>query len=138
MSDALSRLRDRYPMTQTYTFGDSAGLNAELIALVRAGKQRATCSSVLDEHAGESKPEIGRYDISLTYEGEPALVTRTMELRVVRYCDMTAEMALMEGEDDSLEGWQAGHKRYYERHGVFSPEMELIWERFELIEDLGT
>jgi uncharacterized protein YhfF len=60
-----------------------------------------------------------------------------MELRIVRFCDMPEALAMAEGEDETLEGWRAGHERYYRRQGIFSPEMELIWERFEVVEDLG-
>lgn len=86
---------------------------------------------------GESLPQIGRCDIATTFDGRPALVNRTVELRFVRFSDMSEAMALAEGEDDTLAGWQAGHERYYRHLGVFEPEMELIWERFEVVEDLG-
>ncbi len=45
-------------------------------------------------------------------------------------------MALAEGEDESLAGWQENHRAYFARNGGFAPEMELIWERFALVEDL--
>ncbi|NRG11807.1 ASCH domain-containing protein, partial [Klebsiella variicola] len=42
-----------------------------------------------------------------------------------------------EGEGDlSLEYWNEGHKRYFEREGTYSEEMELIFEEFELTEIL--
>ncbi|MEJ6392282.1 ASCH domain-containing protein [Gymnodinialimonas sp. 2305UL16-5] len=133
-----SDLLARYPGAQTYRFGDSAKLSAELLALVRAGPKRATCAAMVDVLSGEETlPQIGRYDIATTFDGRPALVTRTMELRLVRFCDMPEDMALAEGENDTLEGWRAGHEGYYRRLGIFDPEMELIWERFEVVEDLG-
>ncbi len=137
MTEASDQLEARFPGAQTYVFGDSARLSAELLGLVRAGRKRATCLSMAEIEGGEAPPQIGRYDIATTFDGRPALVTRTMELRLVRFCDMPEEMALAEGEDETLEGWRAGHKQYYRRHGIFDPEMELIWERFEVIEDLG-
>jgi uncharacterized protein YhfF len=82
-------------------------------------------------------PVVGRCDIVLDFEGEPQLVTRTLDLVRVRFCDMTEEMALMEGEDDTLAGWREGHERYYRRAGIFAPDMGLIWERFQVVEDLG-
>lgn len=133
----LEALRARYPGAVSYVFGDSARLSAELLGLVRAGRKRATCLSMAEVARGEAVPEIGRCDIATTFDGRPALVNRTVELRLVRYCDMPEEMALAEGEDESLADWQAGHERYYRRLGVFEPQMELIWERFEVVEDLG-
>lgn len=135
--EALEAVRKRYPGAETYVFGDSARLSAQLLALVRTGKKRATCSTWAEIAGGEAVPQIGRCDIATTFDGRPALVTRTMELCVVRYCDMTEEMALAEGENEDLAGWQEDHGRYYRRLGIFKPEMELIWERFEVIEDFG-
>lgn len=50
---------------------------------------------------------------------------------------MPEDLALMEGEDDSLASWQANHRAFFERHGIFAPDMMLLWERFELVEDLA-
>ena len=130
----VDELKVRFPGAETFRFGDSAELSALLLGLVRAGKKRATCS-----HQGQESalPEIGRRDIALEWDGTPALVIETVELREVQFCDMTEEMALMEGENDSLAGWRKDHQRYYERHGIFDPQMTLIWERFEVLEDLA-
>jgi uncharacterized protein YhfF len=133
----LTALVERYPGAQTYVFGDSAQLSAVLLGLVRSGVKRATCLSMAEVLRGEAVPQIGRCDIATTFDGRPALVNRSIELRLVRFCDMSEEMALAEGEDATLEEWRAGHERYYRRMGVFDPEMELIWERFEVVEDLG-
>ncbi len=133
----LQAVQERYPGAQAYVFGDSARMSAELIGLVRAGPKRATCLSMAEVARGEAVPQIGRCDVATTFDGRPALVTRTMELRLVRFCDMPEALALAEGEDETLAGWKEGHEGYYRRIGVFDPQMELIWERFEVIEDLG-
>nr|WP_264755321.1 ASCH domain-containing protein [Klebsiella sp. E-Nf3] len=55
----------------------------------------------------------------------------------MRFNEMTSELASKEGEGDlSLEYWNEGHKRYFEREGTYSEEMELIFEEFELTEIL--
>jgi uncharacterized protein YhfF len=133
----LAALRARYPGAVTYRFGDSAALCDELLALVRAGRKRATCASEAEIAGGETPPEVGRCDIAEDFDGVAQIVTRTLELRRVRFRYMTAEMALLEGEDEDLAGWRAGHERYYRRLGIFDPEMWLLWERFEVVEDLG-
>ena len=127
----------RYPGAVSYRFGDSAALCNALLSLVRAGRKRATCTALAELGAGEAEPVVGRRDIAVDFENRPRLVTRTLELRRVTFEAMTEEMALLEGEDESLEGWRAGHERYYRRAGIFAPDMELIWERFEVVEDLA-
>ncbi|MEJ2019298.1 MAG: ASCH domain-containing protein, partial [Maritimibacter sp.] len=42
-----------------------------------------------------------------------------------------------EGEDDDLAGWQKGHEAFFTRNGGFDPEMMLVFEHFELVEDLA-
>ncbi|MEX3016295.1 ASCH domain-containing protein [Gymnodinialimonas hymeniacidonis] len=134
----LETLLSRYPGAETYVFGDSARLSALLLGLVRSGAKRATCTAMADVAAGrEALPTIGRCDIATTFDGRPALVNRTVELRLVRFCDMPEELALAEGEDETLAGWRENHERYYRRQGIFAPDMELIWERFEVVENLG-
>jgi uncharacterized protein YhfF len=54
-----------------------------------------------------------------------------------RFCDVTEDFALAEGENTSLGGWRAVHKAYFARNGGFDPDMMLICERFRVIEVLG-
>jgi uncharacterized protein YhfF len=37
----------------------------------------------------------------------------------------------------SRQRWQQGHAAYFARNGGFTPEMELVCERFVMVEDLG-
>lgn len=128
----------RYPGAETFTFGDSRALCDDLLARVRAGRKIATCGALRDfEDGGEPLPLVGRKDIALDWDGTAALVIETEEVTVRRFCDVGAEFALAEGENDDLAGWQAGHRRYFERNGGWDPEMKLVCERFRLVEDLG-
>ena len=137
MSDEIEDLNDRYPGAGNFRFGDNKALCQELIALVRAGKKIATCGALRDfEDDPGSMPVPGRCDIAMTWGGSPALVIRTLSVERVRFCDVTEEMALAEGEDDDLAGWQAGHRAYFERNGGWAPDMMLVFERFEMVEDL--
>jgi uncharacterized protein YhfF len=132
----LAEARARYPGAETFTFGDSQELCEELLALVRQGKKVATCGALADFAAGdEAMPMVGRRDISLEWDGTPALVIETREVVICRFDEVDERMALLEGENDDLAGWQADHRRYFERNGVWSPDMMLVWERFALIED---
>jgi len=134
----LDEAMARYPGAETFSFGDTPDLIAELTARVRSGATRATCTAVADIEAGrETAPVLGRRDIALGPDGQPALVIETKELVETTFAAMTEAMALAEGEDDSLESWRRGHRRYYERQGIFAEDMPLIWERFEVVEDFA-
>ena len=137
MVEQLEALKLRYPGAETFKFGDSASLSETLLSLVRSGRKVATCSALRDLEKGEPVPVIGRRDIALNWDDTPALVIETVELIECRFDEVTEEMALAEGEDDSLEAWRAGHASYFERNGGFSPDMMIVWERFVLVEDLS-
>lgn len=128
----------RYSGAETFTFGDSRALCDELLALVRAGRKTATCGTLGDfREGGEAMPEPGRRDIALNWDGDPALVIEATEITIRRFREIDAGFARAEGEFETLVGWQEGHRRYFERNGGFDPEMELVCERFRLIEDLA-
>jgi uncharacterized protein YhfF len=136
MNDPIEAIRRRYPTAVTFKFGDSANLSERLIALVRSGKKVATCGALMDFQNGEPLPSPGRRDIVLDWNGQPTLVVETIEVVICRFEEVTEAMALAEGEDNSLDGWRAGHREYFERNGGFSPDMDVVWERFVLVEDL--
>lgn len=91
MTGEFSTHLARYAGAQSNGFGDSARLPAQLPALVRAGKKSATCPLLAEVAGGELLPQIGCCDIALTFDRRPALVNRTMELRVVQV-DTNAEL----------------------------------------------
>ncbi len=133
----LDEVRERCPGAETFTFGDGPELNALLLRLVREGKKTATCGAARDfEAEGEALPVVGRKDIALDWEGRPALIIETVEVTRQRFCDVTEDFALAEGEG-SYEEWRDEHIAYFGRNGGFDPEMELICERFRMVEDLG-
>lgn len=136
--DEFEDLQETYPGAGTFRFGDNAKLSRQLLALVRAGGKRATCGALRDfQDDPASMPQVGRCDIATEWDGTPALVIRTTRVQQVQFCDVTEEMALAEGEDADLAGWQAGHRTYFERNGGFDPQMMLVFEWFDLVEDLG-
>jgi uncharacterized protein YhfF len=138
MSMVLKEVLTRYPGAQTFKFGDSAKMSADLLALVRAGKKTATCGALRDYPEGSpDTPVVGRRDIALEWDDSPAAVIETLDVTICRFCDMTEDFALAEGENETLEGWREDHRRYFERNGGFDPEMELLCERFRLVEDLA-
>ena len=138
MTDDTEDLQDIYPGAGTFRFGDTPELCQYLIGLVRLRKKTATCGAA-SEFADDpdSMPVVGRCDIAANWDGTPALVIRTTKVQHIRFCDVTEEMALAEGENDSLLGWRKDHKAYFKRNGGFDPEMMLVFEHFTLVEDLA-
>ena len=122
------------PGISTFTFGDSRSLCDRLLRLVRAGAKTATCDALAAfEAGGEAMPITGRRDVALNWDGSPALTIETTAVEIARFCDVDESFALAEGENDDLAGWRRDHQAYFERNGCFSPEMELVLERFELV-----
>nr|WP_255730100.1 ASCH domain-containing protein [Epibacterium sp. Ofav1-8] len=130
-------MKDRYPGAVTFKFGDSSALSSALVSLVRSGRKVATCSALSDYETGEPRPVVGRRDIVLAWDGSPEFVIETVEVVQCSFEEVTEAMALAEGENDDLEGWRKDHRDYFERNGGFSYEMQLVWERFVLLEDLA-
>ncbi len=127
----------RYPGALRGDYGDSEALCAELVALIRAGKKTATCSALRDYEAeGEALPEVGQHEIVLNWDETPAAVVRMTDVTIRAFEDVTEDFALAEGEDDTLAGWQEGHRAFFTRNGGWSPDMKLVCQRFELIEVL--
>ena len=88
---AIDAIRLRYPEAETFRFGDSEGLSAALLALVRSGSKTATCGALRDSaEDGEAFPVVGRRDIALEWDGHPALVIETVEVTIRRFCDVDA------------------------------------------------
>jgi uncharacterized protein YhfF len=138
MSISAEEAKARFPGSQTFRFGDSQEFCDHLISLIRAGKKRAACGSLNSYKDGdEPMPVVGRRDIALNWDGTPALVIETTEITICRFCDVDAEFALAEGEDETLEGWQTGHRAFFERNGGWTADMELVCERFTLVEDFA-
>ncbi|HTJ58095.1 MAG TPA: ASCH domain-containing protein [Devosiaceae bacterium] len=110
----------------------------DLLALVVAGTKTATCGALQDFGPGkETAPEVGRRDIVLDGQGRPAAIVETLEVKIRHFDQVDEQFAFDEGEGfRSLAEWREGHRSYFERHGGWSPDMELICERFRLIEVL--
>lgn len=138
MTVALQAALARWPGAQGYRPGDSAALNAEILALMRSGRKRASCEAwaVFDE-GHEALPVVGRVDIVLDWDGAPALATRTLEVLRVPFAEMTGEMAAEQGEFTDLAHWRRGYEAYLTRSGRFAPDVAMMLERFEVVEDLA-
>jgi len=126
--------------TDAYGIGDTPELKHELLNLVLEGKKRAATSLVKEgELEGWPEPEVGQYNIILDGCDKPAAVIKTVSVRRCRFSEVDEEHACWEGEDErSLDSYVREHTKYYTRRGEalrfkFTPEMEVILERFELV-----
>jgi uncharacterized protein YhfF len=116
-----------------WSFGDSPELADALLALVRAGRKTATCWA-----AARLGPSMaGERSIVLDGAGQPAVLVETISCVAMRFCDVPADFAALEGEGDlSLDYWRAAHRRYFTRAGVFAEDMDLWCETFRVVERL--
>jgi uncharacterized protein YhfF len=108
--------------------------------LVLSGRKRATAPSLwFSESRREKPPEVGDLDIVTDWNGVAQCIIRTTAVSIVRFCDVTAEHALAEGEGDgSLEFWRTVHWDYYHHElagtkYVPSREMPIVCQYFERI-----
>lgn len=132
LSDAL----ERYPGAESFTFGHSAAMNARILGLVRSGRKTATCEAWdAFEARGEIPPVPGRVDIALDVDGKPAVAIRTISVERVRFCDVQERHVPAQGEFRDLAEWRAGYKAELTRAGFFGPEVDMLVETFELVED---
>ena len=109
----------------------------ELLSLVLSGKKRATASSLYAFPPGEA-PKPGDLSIVTDWDGNPHCVIETKAVQVIPFCEMTFEICSREGEDECLETWQAGHRRFFTQDGEemgyeFTEDMPVIFEDFEVV-----
>lgn len=125
------------PDANTFSFGDTPDMADALLALVLAGTKTASCGALRDFPEG-ARPQVGRRDIVLDGRGRRAAVIETVEVLVRRFDEVDEKFAFEEGEGSrTLVEWRESHRAYFERNGGFSSDMELICERFRLIETLS-
>ncbi|MFS4438639.1 ASCH domain-containing protein [Paracoccaceae bacterium GXU_MW_L88] len=117
-----------------FILGDSRALNTALLEQIRTGAKTASCGALRDfEEDGEALPEVGRRDMALDWDAEPALVVETTAVEILPFSAVIEDFAKAEGAAD-LASWQADHRAYFERNGGFAPDMKVVCERFKLVE----
>lgn len=131
-------MADPYADATTFAFGDSPQMADGLLALVLAGTKTATCGALRDFPEGSAaRPQVGRRDVVLYGRGERAAMIEIVEVAVRRFDQVDEKFAFEEGEGSRTLGeWRESHRAYFERNGGFSSDMELLCERFRLVEVL--
>jgi uncharacterized protein YhfF len=88
---------------------------------------------------GKRLPRPGDLSIVTDWAGEPQCVIETESVRIVPFCDVTAEFAATEGEGDgSLSFWRQAHREYFARECAkaareFGEKMLVVCECFEVV-----
>jgi uncharacterized protein YhfF len=118
---------------ESFAFGNGGELADLLCDLVIAGLKTATCWPVSEGQ----QTEIGKHMVVKDGAGRPRAVIETVELVQTRFGEVDPDFARDEGEGErTLEYWRAAHRSYFERQGVFAPDMMLWCERFRLVQVL--
>jgi len=132
----MAPLPPHYANSIQFSFGDTPELADTLLALVLAGKKTATCGALRDYGPGkEPLPQVGRRDVVLNGAGAPACVIETLSVEIGRFDAIQPGFTDLEGEGDYA-AWRAGHEAYFARNGGFTPDMEIMCERFRMVEVL--
>jgi len=118
-----------------WTFGDSPELADRLAAVIVAGVKTATCS-----HAGIiPPPAVGERGYLMSGDGRRLAIIETKTVTPMKFCDVTQELAVLEGEGDlTLDYWQRAHREYFTRLGVFAEDMDILFETLRLVEVLDS
>lgn len=121
-------------------FGDGPEMSSHLLALIRRGPKRAT-TGLLWEYEGlnEALSMVGALELVTDFDDHPQMVTRTVDVRVVPFNQVTADFAAKEGEGDrSLEHWQRVHWDFFSRvcaqqGRTPSKEMPVVCTEFDVV-----
>lgn len=111
----------------------------ELLRLVLIGQKKATASSLLAFQAeGSRVPQVGDLSIVTDYNGRPSCIIETTQVTILPFKEMTYDICKREGEDDNLESWQKGHRKFFTLEGQslgyeFTEEMPVVFEDFEVV-----
>lgn len=125
--------------TDCFHFELTEKLANELLSLVLLGKKQATASSLLAYEIEDSRiPEIGDYSIVTDWEGDPRCVIETTAVTILPFNEITFDICKREGEDDTLESWQKGHKHFFMEDGKelgyeFCETMLVLFEDFKVV-----
>lgn len=137
-AQTLQQIIDENPEAETFRYGDTPQLCAQILALVRSGKKTATVEAKRvfgTDGDGDALPVVGRRDVALNWDGTPALMVETVEVTTRRFDQMDEAFVAKQGEFRDLAHWQKAYRAYFSRNGGVSEDMEIICERFRVVED---
>lgn len=124
---------------EAFHFERSEVLANALLDLVRIGKKKATCSSLEAFALTNSKvPQVGEYSILTDWKGTAYCVIQTTAVTITPFNQIPFALCRLEGEDDTLESWQDGHRRFFQSEGaalgyVFREDLPVVFEEFSVV-----
>lgn len=127
------------PCYEVFAFGNSPAMAEQLLALVLCGKKRATTSALpVYQAEGTAPPAVGALSVVTNGAGTPRCVIETTAVTTLPFCAVSWEMARREGEDENLESWQAGHRRFFGGEAAacgftFDESTPVVFEDFRLV-----
>ena len=122
-----------------FHFGLTEEWADKLLELVLSGKKKATSSSLPAYGiSGERSPQVSDYSIVTDWSGNPRCVIETTATTILPFNEMSFDICKREGEDDTLESWQRGHRSFFTEEGKelgyeFSETMPIVFEDFEVV-----
>ena len=108
--------------------------NDKLIELVLSGKKTATTSN----YDKNDLPIIDEETIIEFNNGNDACIIKTIDYKIMKFNEMTADLAKLEGEGDlSLEYWRKNHYDFFKSYNSnFNDETLIVFEIFEVIKKM--
>ena len=81
---------------------------------------------------------MGDYSIVTDWAGTPCCILRITAVTVLPFCEMSYGICSREGEYETLESWQRGHRRFFTEEGAelgyeFAEDMPIVFEEFEVV-----
>lgn len=135
----VNGLPEKTPFAGEFSFGGDIESSTELLALVLAGKKKATCTALEAFQIDNEKiPYEGARYVVTDFGGNPRCVVRTTAVTILPYRSITWDMAQKEGEDENMESWKANHDEYFQDDSdimgySFTPDMPVVFEEFTLL-----
>ena len=112
----------------------------KLAELVLSGKKRATAGLVCAyDYDNDPYPKIGDINIITDWYGEAKCVIKNTNVRIIKFNEMTEELAAKEGEGDlSLEYWKNEHEKFFkmdceEIGKEFTEDIPFFFIEFEVV-----
>jgi uncharacterized protein YhfF len=68
----------------------------------------------------------------------PRCIVRVNQVTILPFREMAWELARREGEDDTLESWKTGHRKFFSAEGQtlgyeFNEDMLVVFEEFDVV-----
>ncbi len=124
---------------EVFAFGGDKMDANELLALVLAGKKRATASCAYAYEAeGERPPRVGDLSVVTEADGRPRCIIETTAVTRAPFNEITEQQALREGENTDLAGWREAHRRFFKKEGsalgyAFTETLPVLFEDFRVV-----